>query len=274
MTEDWVYSHSQLSKFRLCPTRSYAHYILGDKEPTTPQMAAGTWLLHTPVEGHVVGMPFDEVYWEMIWANFIAEAGLPGDYKSKLYSMDLARALLGTYKANPLPGRIASVEETFYTTFPGGYRYSSRADFILSDECEETLSLGGPGDIVTCNHPISRTTVDLKLKFVNPKYFKIDPLTTFDDQLLGQAICAGADRFARYTFPVAKDNGKVLDPIYEEHPVDPVLADRWRANTAYWIGEIETLRARGPHAIWPFNTNNCNAYARPCWRKGACEFGA
>jgi len=249
---DWTYSHTQLSTYAACKRLYHDRYVLGIKEPTTAPMAYGTHMLHGPIETYLRSGSVLDHDWELAWANFLAAIGQDETYDDPIYTLKTGKRCLSLYKASPIEGDVQCVEDKFYYTFPDGHRYVSIPDFVVGRET-------------------ARFTVDLKFT----TKWKLDPLLPYDDQCLGQAICAGADGFIRMTFKADKKSGKVEGPYIEEHLVDPVLRDQWIGETWNTCREIESWR-KLTGARWPKNDQHCYKYGggKPCYRLGDCKAGA
>ena len=210
-TKPWVYSHTQLDLWRTCKRRYHWRYELGHKEPTTDNMAAGTWLVQNPIEDLLRG---EEIINEAYWANFLAEFGGTADYDGPLFTDKLPGKALAAYKANPVVGNVVEIEHTFEIELPGGIRYSSRPDLVVEREGK-------------------RVVLDIKLKTFNQarngdEFFLKPALSPLDDQGISQAVCAGADAFGQIQFWLGKKDGLLRGPFYLEHPLNPVLAEEWR----------------------------------------------
>lgn len=259
MPNDWTYSHTQIEMWRSCQRLYHDVYVLGHKKPTTPNMAFGTWMLHTPIEGYVQGYDWTPDAWEGLWANYLAEFGGDDDFDDPIFTLKTAKKCLDLYKKSPIEGDVQAVEEKFYYEFPDGLRYVSKPDFIVEQAA----------------HPHSgyapmRYTVDLKFTTA----FKVAPLLPYDDQLLGQAIVCKADGFIRATFKADRKSGRVEGPAYEEHALDKTLVDEWIEETWATCREIKSWRQK-THATWVKNPNNCFRYGvdNPCHRLGICKGG-
>lgn len=278
------YSHTQLAMWKRCKRLYHDCYMLGKKEPTTANMAAGTWLAQAPVETWEENNRQDirqyatiteEVNWESIWANFLAEFDGTDEYDDPIFTLDLAKRILAAYKAMPVQGNVVEIERTYEMEFPGGYVYTSRPDFVV--EHWDTEKQWGPGIK-------SRflTTWDIKLKTFNQQkagdtWFASSPLSPFDDQCLGQAILSGADAFGQIQFFVGKKDGLLVGPVYVEQPVNPVLAEEWKFETCAIIHEIDDwkfgLDHEGIADPWPKNSDACHAFGKDCHRLSNCQFG-
>jgi hypothetical protein len=247
--QNWVFSYSQISKYRLCPQRYWQHYLNNNKEPTTDAMAFSTYLVHNPIETWVAGDQWVDwqASWELWWANMLAEAELPGDYDDRIYNVDTGKQCLALYKANPLKGEVTNVEEKVVQLL-GGYRYGTKPDFRFNDGARQW-------------------SVDIKFT----TSWDIKPLLPYDDQLLGQAICTGSDGFLRVTFHHPK-KGKLTGPHVEGHLVDEVHRTSWMAATIDTIRRIEDERSRvrGNWGKWP---GACYAFGRPCSYMPTCKLG-
>lgn len=274
----WTYSHTQLSMYRRCPRLYHDAYVLGLKQPTTPNMAFGT-LVHTAIETFLnvqrgvggYGFVDFDASWDLWWANFLADCGETDSYDDPIFNLKTAKRCLDLYRKHPIEGDIKGVEKPDVYTFPTGHRYSSRPDFVVEDNGWST-TMSDPLDPYRIDWRFrQRKTVDLKL--ANKWYVK--PLSPFDDQLLGQAIVHGADAFIRYTFPYDKKTGKVDGPpIVEEQAVDPVLRDEWLKETLQTIVAIDAMRNSNYGYVWPKNDDSCYDFNRECHRLKACRNGA
>jgi PD-(D/E)XK nuclease superfamily protein len=247
MPEKQTYSHTSLSLYRSCPRKFRERYVLGFREVTTPAMAFGS-LVHGGIEAYLGG---DVPNWEALYAEFLAAIAGENDFYDALYNVKVAQRCLNAYQKNPPVGQVEAIEQTLPYTFPGGARYTSRPDFLLK-------------------RTLGRFTVDLK----TTAQWKVQPLAPFDDQCLGQAICANADGFARITFKFDKKRPSApVEVHHEEKLVDPVLRDEWIGENATLIAEIEGLKLR-TGGTWPKNDSNCHAYGRDCYRLATCSFGS
>src|SRR3990167_6025774 len=265
--EPWIYSHTQLALWKLCKRRYYNRYMLGKREPTTPNMAAGTWLCQNPIEWwERDGRISDCIAWdEVIWANFLAEFGGDRSYKDPIFNLNLAKRILAAYKANPVQGKVIDIEKTLYKDFQDGLRYSSRPDFVVERE-----------EIPYIYH----ITWDIKLKTFNQSqagdtFFAKAELSQFDDQCLGQAILAGPQAFGQIVFLVGKKDGTLIGPVYLEQNVNRTLAQEWVRETNVEIGELDQWRTVNTllRTPWPKNDKACNAFGKPCPRLADCGFG-
>jgi len=272
----WVYSHTQLALWKLCKRRYYNRYVLGKKEPTTPNMAAGTWLAQEPIEAWEKCKNDDSIDWnytiETLWPNFLAEFGGDESFKDRIFKLDLARRILAAYKANPVQGKVVEIEKTFVKDFASGLRYSSKPDFIVE---RDAWTEAGNGE----THYTIVTAWDIKLKTFNQSreddlYFAKAELSPFDDQGLGQAILAGAQAFGQIVFLLGKKDGTLVGPIYLEHPVNPVLATEWEQETVIELWDIERWRSWYTHSYpWSKNDQACHAFGKPCTYLPDCNFG-
>ena len=160
----------------------------------------------------------------------------------------------------PVKGDVVAVEETFFKDMPTAATiYQSRPDLVVDR--------GG-----------ERVAWDIKLKTfnqsrVNDDFFVKPELSPFDDQGVGQAVCAGASAFGQIQFWLGKKDGILRGPFYIEHPLDPVLAQEWQSETCSEIAEIESWLKRGPNAPWPKNDQSCNAFGQTCSHRAECRFG-
>jgi len=281
-TKSWRYSHTQLAMWKRCKRLYYNAYVLGKKEPTTPNMAAGTWLAQEPIERwEASGRQLVDIdlWYESVWANFLAEFDGDNSYDSPVFTLDLAKRILAAYKANPVQGKVVEIEHTYEKKFPGGYLYTSRPDFVVERDAWTEL---GNGE----THHTIVTTWDIKLKTFNQAragdtFYAKAELSAFDDQCLGQAILSGADAFGQIIFLVGKKDATLVGPFYLEQPVDPVLAREWKRETLAEIHNIADWRANlepGSHdpelnIPWPKNTNACHDFSKDCHNLAACNFG-
>ena len=273
--ETWTYSHTQLALWKLCKRRYYTRYMLGKREPTTPNMAAGTWLAQNPIEHYEQdGRSTDDInFWNTVWPNFLAEFGGDDSYKDPVFNLDLAKRILAAYKINPVQGKVIDIEKTVYKDFQDGLRYSSRPDFVV-ESTRPTILLGGYENMIT------HTTWDIKLKTFSQSragdtFFAKAELSQFDDQCLGQAILAGAQAFGQIVFLVGKKDGTLIGPVYLEHSVDPTLAQEWVRETNCEIGELDQWRNVNVllGTPWPKNDQACHAFGKPCAHLASCNFG-
>ena len=254
----WVYSHTQLDLWRTCKRRYHWKYVLGNEEPTTDTMAAGTWLVQEPIE------VFHETIFENdishCWANFLSEFGGDSSYDSGLFTPDLPHKVLAAYRGNRVVGKVIAIEETYYRDLLGCYRYSSRPDLVAERD----------------GHKIAW---DIKLKTFNQarngdEFFLKPALSTLDDQGISQAVCAGADAFGQIQFWLGKKDGLLRGPFYLEHQLNPVLADEWERETLYEVGEIEMLMNGLRFDTPPSkNPDACGKFGRVCPAWSACNFG-
>ena len=257
--ETWTYSHTQLALWKLCKRRYYMRYVLGRKEPTTANMAAGTWLAQEPIETYYQGRTFDDIAWQSIWANFLAEFGGTDDYDDPIFTLDLAKRILAAYKASPVQGKVVEIEKRYVKEFAGGYQYVSIPDLVVEREQ-------------------GRIAFDLKLKTFNQTKagdtFWLKPeLSPFDDQGVGQAVCSGSRAFGQIQFWVGKRDGVVHGPFYVEHQLGGTMAQEWMDETK---AEIEDIYAyTGAYKTLPFPKNDqaCHAFGRPCSWLANCKFG-
>src|SRR5688572_12716066 len=125
--QDWCFSHTQLSLFRLCPRRYDYKYVLGLEEPKTAAMGFGT-LTHDGIEASIQDV---EPNWDLYWANYLAEIGETDTFDDPLYNLKTAKRCLDLYKKSPIPGKITAVEEKAVYTFPDGTKFGSKADFVV-----------------------------------------------------------------------------------------------------------------------------------------------
>jgi len=259
----WRYSHTQLAMWKRCKRLYYNAYVLGKKEPTTPNMAAGTWLAQNPIEDWERlerSASYIDSGWEAIWANFLAEFG-GDDSNSPIFTLGLAKRILAAYKASPVQGKVVEIERTYEKEFPGGYLYTSRPDLVV----ERVDS-------------VARTTWDIKLKTFNQAragdtYYAKAELSAFDDQCLGQAILSGANAFGQIIFLVGKRDATLVGPLYLEQPVSQVLKAEWELETQSEIADIETWKRSALTYPWPKNTDACHAFGKDCHCLAACNFG-
>ena len=267
MDKFWTYSHTQLALWKLCKRRYYNKYVLGKLEPKTPNMAAGTWLAQNPIElwesverQHLSDWVGDgSTFWESIWANFLAEFGGDDSFKDKLFTLKLAKQILAAYKANPVKGKVVEIEKRFFKEFDNDLRYQSKPDFVVETEA------------------VRRTTWDIKLKTFNQRFegdtfYAQAPLSPFDDQCLGQAVCADAQAFGQIQFWLGKKDATLIGPVYVEQPVSPILAGEWIRETQEEMLDIEAWRSTTTYP-WPKNDQACHAFGRACSYRAGCNFG-
>ena len=275
-TKPWTYSHTQLALWKQCKRRYYNSYILGRKEPTTANMAAGTWLAQNNIYQWMSdeGYP-EEPHWELLWANFLAEFGGDDSYDDPIFTLDLAKTILKAYRANPVQGKVISIEETFYKDL-GSYRYSSRPDLVVESPYIQSIANAS----LEIGYITKRTTWDIKLKTFNQTkvgdtWYVKPELSTFDDQCLGQAICAGADAFGQIQFWVGKKDGKVIGPVYVEQAVSATLAKEWEWETLAEMINIDSWKIANELVgnSWPKNDAACHNFGRPCPHLQSCLFG-
>jgi hypothetical protein len=255
MSGDWTYSYTQLKLWRECKRKYRYRYIDGIRDASTPAMCFGT-LVHNGIEDWIDPLGVPEIPWEMHWANFLADCGETDTFRHPAYNLDTAKRCLDLYKRSPVAGRVLEIEQSQVYTFPVGYRYQSKADFVvqLPDAPPELAE--------------RRYTVDFK----TTTSWQVDPLLPFDDQLLGQAVCNNTDGFVRVTFQIDKKTGKVTGPHIEEQALDPILKAEWLAETEATISEIENTRRAGQ--VWPKNgPSACMAYGRECPHMARCAVG-
>lgn len=240
---DWTFSHSQLALFRLCSRRYHDYYILtGKGEPATDIMAFSTWFVHKPIEMFVNSQTID---WDVLHANFLAEFGGSETYDHPIYNIKTAKRILELYKKHPIKG-VEATEHKYYFNFPRcGHRYVSKPDFVSGAK-----------------------TIDLKFTTA----WEVKPLLPYDDQLLGQAICAERNTFCRYTIKCDKKTGKLEGPYIEEHNVDPALRNEWIEENYATILAIEHWRNE-TGISWPKSDGACYAFGRECARIKDCSFG-
>jgi hypothetical protein len=255
------YSHSSLSLWHLCHRRWWHHYVRGYEEPTTINMAFSKWLFHSPIEQRMDMGANPAVDWEVLWegwnANFMAEAGIiRGD---DLFNVEIARsAFRDLLDDTPfLRWKIHHIEEPFIINLINGQRYMSIPDFVVEDD-------------------LGLATVDLKFattyEWSPTAHLAKYPLRPYDDQLLGQAICAEASRFLRISTIINKKDGKLYPPIIEEQHVDPLLKEEWLSDTIATIDDIESWK-RKVRTPWPKLEQGCMAFGRPCPHVADCGLG-
>lgn len=260
MEKPWTYSHTQLALWKLCKRRYYNQYVLGKKEPKTPNMAAGTWLCQNPIEHWEQDRrsDADTNFWNTVWPNFLAEFGGDDLYKDPIFNLDLAKKIFTAYRANPVQGKVVEVEQRFFKYFPDGLRYQSKPDFVVERP--------------------TRVTWDIKLKtftqrFAGDTFYASAPLSVFDDQCLGQAVCTKADAFGQIQFWVGKKDATLIGPVYIEQPVNTVLATEWEQETINEMNSIENWRKYISRISWPKNDQACRAFGRDCSYLPHCNFG-
>jgi hypothetical protein len=263
MTE-WTYSYTQLKLWRECKRKYKYRYIDGIREPRTPAMCFGT-LVHNGIEDWLSGT---SPHWESAWANFLADCGETDTFKHPAYNLDTAKRCLDLYKRSPVQGRVVEIEQTQVYSFAGGYRYQSKADFVMERrDCDHDPHSGDKENWICCRQQPTRFTVDFK----TTTSWQVDPLLPYDDQLLGQAVCNNADGFIRVTFQIDKKTGRVTGPHIEEQTVDPVLKEEWLHETCATILDIDIHKHAGQ--VWPKSSGSCMAYGRECPHMSACALG-
>ncbi len=273
MTTQWSYSHTQLALWKLCKRRYYNKYLLGKEEPRTPNMAAGTWLCQNPIEElyeNGLGL-FNDVYWESVWANFLAEFGGDSTFDDPIFTINLAKQILAAYKANPVQGKVIEIEKCFIYELGEGLQYISIPDLVV-EKRRDPILLGG------FEHPFHRTTWDIKLKTFTQRYagdtlYANAPLSPFDDQCLGQAICSDSCRFGHIQFFIGKKDGVLIGPVYQEHTVSDIFKAEWILETEAEIREIECWKRSPKTYPWPKNDQACRAYGKSCHYLNNCRFG-
>lgn len=253
MTGQMTYSYSSLSKWRECKQKWRNAYLMGQREPTTPNMAAGTWLLEKPVQDWHSGIEQNDAYWEAIWANYLAEFNGDASFDHPLFNIDTAKQMLSMYKTKPMRSDIVSMQSRYWHRFPGGYAYQSKPDFVI-------------------HRSGLRGTIDLKLQTVGSAFFKPEPLSPFDDQCLGQAVLASCTFFGKIIFRIEKRSAKIEGPIFQEQAVDEGLAQQWLDQTAREIADIESYM-RLERGLWPKNSQACDNWGRQCPYLKACKAG-
>jgi hypothetical protein len=268
--------------WRACKRRYYNTYVQGgatmQREATTPNMAAGTWLCQAPIEQfHDPAMIYNDWTGTFAanWQNFLAEFEGDDTYDDPIFTPDLPKRILAAYKKAPLEGKVVSIEERFVITWPGGFRYSSKPDFVVEDERGDERG----------NLYMHRTALDIKLKTFKqtgtgksiwPKEPYINQLSPWNDQGMGQAVLADCDSFGQVQFYVGQKDGHLHGPIYVEQHVNPTLADEWERETVATIRDIEAWRASldaGQPQPWPKNEQACHMYGKPCAWMQHCGFG-
>ena len=274
-TKPWVYSHTQLDLWRTCKRRYHWKYVLGNEEPTTDNMAAGTWLVQEPIEAFHKGD--DTVFdLEYVWANFLAEFGGDDSYDGPLFTPELPKKVLDAYRVNQVVGKVVAIEETFYHEFPRCYRYSSRPDLVVERQFVDVQHPSYQTETVT--FAVKRIAWDIKLKTFNQarngdEFFLKPALSPLDDQGISQAICAGADAFGQIQFWLGKKDGMLRGPYYLEHSLNPVLAEEWKQETISEIEDIEAFKECHSSYPWPKNPDACGKFGRVCPAWDACNFG-
>lgn len=248
-----VYSHTSLSLWRLCQRKWHGRYVLGTKEAYGRAAAFSTFLIHAPLSAHFGGLALD---WKAQWQAFCEAIG-GEDNVDDLHALGAARALVEQAIRNAPEGTWLCTEDACMLSFPGGARYYSRPDGIIE-------------------HGGRRYTVDWKYteaKWRDAKTpWPVKELLPYDDQLLGQAICAQTDGFMRVTLRRNSGTGKVATPIIQSQLVDAALRTEWLGETEATILEIESWLKK-THASWPKNDEACFAYGRPCIFLRDCKLG-
>jgi len=270
-----IYSHSSLDLWRLCKRRWHRRYVRGVKGEASVNMAAGTWLVQEPVEDfeRSKGLIHDTCLTNAIqrhdalidgcWTKFLAEFDAPPDFDHALFDKNLAEAVLNAYRANPVPGKVISIEEMLQAELAPGVFYQSKPDFVVESWQESRLY---------------RTAWDIKMKTFNQSrasdnYFLKPAIHPFDDQGYGQAVLAGCDSFGQIQFHIGKKDGVLHGPYYLEQQLDPILAEEWKDETIRTIREIDAHLALDPRTPWPKNPQSCAAFGRTCGGWQECQFG-
>jgi hypothetical protein len=272
----WTYSHSQLALWKLCKRKYYNTYLAEGRKKAKPTeaMAAGTWLVQNPIEHFEQdGRKDDDLnFWNTIWPNFLAEAGLHQSYDHPLFNMDLAKTVLKAYKKKPLLGKVVQIEKPFVKELAIGIFYKSIPDLVTETKIPYTGSDG---------EPVGRTVIhawDIKLKTFSQSragdtYYVMPTLPSINDQGLGQMICSGAETFGQIQFWLGRKDGQVIGPVYLEQTRNLTLIEEWKSETVAECRSIEQWREYSESAPWPKNDNNCNAFNQPCQFKANCNFG-
>jgi len=274
LNKDHVFSHTSLDLWRLCKRQWWHRYVNGDKQVTTDNMAAGTWLVQEPIEAFHrddpnLGTPLAGDY---IWANFLAEFGGDDSYEHPVFTPNLPKQVLSLYKQAPVEGVVFEIEKRFQVELKGGVKFQSKPDLVVERmvHSDEPIEVSG----VCCN--ATRTAWDIKLKTFWARYPgatpEVEPLLPFDDQGLGQALAATCDHFGQIRFYLDKRSGNLHGPVYVEEPVSRILLDEWENETVDTILEIESHLA-WDHT-WPKNDKACKAFGRVCAFLEHCKFGA
>jgi hypothetical protein len=255
-TGEHVFSHTSLSLWRSCPRKWYHRYVLREQEPPGVAAAFSVRLIHQPFAFRFGGQGPD-IPWELYESQFQNDIG--GQHADAVFKVGTAINVLRSIESLPLWENVSDTEKTRLLSY-GKAGYTSRADAIIV-------------------HGGRHYTVDIKFHAFSSRYVQpsktppIKPLLAFDDQLLGQAICAEADGFVRVTVQACRETGKVYGPIVEEHLVDAQLRGAWMRETEATIHAImRTLEQGGP---WVKNDDTCYRYGvmLPCPYLKECLYG-
>lgn len=247
-----VYSHTSLSLWRLCHRRWHNRYLLGRKEARSAAAAFSVHLVHEPLAEITRG---NNVDWDGLWKAFLSTLAEEQIVAHKLHSLGTAQRIFE--KTRDVPKRLGlSIGESERFFDFGQARYTSRADAI--------------GGIQGRNFTVDYKYSQAKWKSAREAW-PLKPLKPYDDQLLGQAICAETDSFSRVSIRVNPITGQVADPVVEDRMVDAKLRQEWLVETETTIEEIERrIREDGP---WEKNDGSCHAFNRDCGYIRDCSFG-
>lgn len=225
---------------------------MGTKEARASAAPFSVHLIHAPLEAITRG---DNPDWDRLWKDFLAEVSNDKATAHSVQSLGTAQRIFALTKDIPSRLRIATAESERFYDF-GIARYYSRSDGLAQ----------GKGRSSSVDYKYSQS----KWKSAKEPW-PVKPLKPYDDQLLGQAICAETDGFTRVTIRVNPYNGAVADPVIEEALVDARLREEWLTETEATIDEIERrIREDGP---WEKNDGSCHAYNRDCPFIRDCKFG-
>lgn len=255
-----IYSHTNLSLWRLCKRRWWHRYVLGEKEPQTPVMLFSIYMIHEV-------LALDDVDWDAQWSKFKACPEVNNDFSNTLLCLDTAKRLKRSFDEIKVElGKIVAAEQMFkYTLVPSTFSFQSKPDLVIE---KELICATVDFKFVTSNWPSAKRPWPLK------------PLSPFDDQLLGQALAVAGDtgvdnyqasKFIRVSFQGDRKSGNISGPIIEERCVDLALASEWNSETIATIEEIE--RWSHDHRSHPKNDQACNAFGKPCSYLAACKNG-
>lgn len=244
-----TYSHTSLSLWRLCKRKWYYRYILKHQIVMSIQAIFSIHLVHKPLAAFFGGV---DVEWEKYFADFQKKIG--ADVGDALHTIAAGQQILEHVQHTPpLLQNIKAEPRTFYH-FKVAH-YTSRPDLVgFRDEL--------------------RFTVDWK--YTESKWktdrqpWPVKELLPYDDQLLGQAICAEADGFIRGIVRCNPKSGQLADVVYQEQLVDDALREEWLSETEVTICEAEQAIATNQ---FPKNEDACFAFGRPCEFIAMCKRG-
>jgi hypothetical protein len=241
-----------LSLYRLCPRRYFERYILPPPEvalveSVSIQMIYSREVIHPGIEAlHGYNrIPFNL---QLSIDKFRGHEAV-SNIDTKEWDVRLAEAIFASYQLNPIKDPV-SIE----------WEGRIKIDDIITGEKNKYQFLSKP-DFETAN-----STVDLKFTMGNRPY----PLKPFDDQMLGQAIVFGKEKFQRYQIQVDAKTYELRDIAVEEHPVDDLLRQNWFERTLKTIRDIEESRRTN---LWTEHDHACGAFNKVCPYMGSCVFG-